>query len=167
MSPIFKRFGRRGRGTVPPPGVLRRERRALIELREQRLRDLGGLLLEMFRRNRFREDLVRERCEELVDIDEHLASLDALLGVSWTAPETARCACGARLAEEARFCPVCGRSVGEAARTCARCGHALQADAVYCVRCGEAAGPRSARDPQPVAELPPDDAQPAVEAADG
>ena len=38
----------------PPPGVLRRERRDLERLREQRLRDLGGLLLEMYRRGDIR-----------------------------------------------------------------------------------------------------------------
>src|SRR5262245_42180565 len=162
MSPIFRR---RGRSSLPPPGVLRRERRALIDFREERLRDLGGLLLEMFRRNRFREDLVRERCEELVDINEHLASLDALLGISWTAPEPARCACGAPLVDEARFCPVCGRSVGEATRPCPRCGNALSADAAFCPRCGEATGAQGVLEaPPPVAAEEP---QAAAEAAEG
>jgi hypothetical protein len=105
MRPIFRR---RTKSALPPAGVLRRERRALLQFREERLRDLGGLLLEMFRRDRFREDLVRERCEELLEIDDHVAALDALLGISWTLPEPARCTCGAPLAEEARFCAVCG-----------------------------------------------------------
>ncbi len=95
--------------------MLRRERRALLKFREERLRDLGGLLLEMFRRDRFREDLVRERCQELLEIDDHLAALDSLLGLSWALPEPARCACGAPLGEDARFCAACGRSVGPAA----------------------------------------------------
>jgi hypothetical protein len=107
MRPIFRR---RTKSALPPAGVLRRERRALLQFREERLRDLGGLLLEMFRRDRFREDLVRERCEELLEIDDHLAALDALLGISWTLPEPARCTCGAPLADEARFCAACGRS---------------------------------------------------------
>jgi hypothetical protein len=91
--------------------VLRRERRALLRYREERLRDLGGLLLEMFRRDRFREDLVRERCDELLEIDDNLAALDSLLGLSWSPPEPARCACGAPLPDNARFCPACGRSL--------------------------------------------------------
>ncbi|MBA3787994.1 MAG: hypothetical protein H0X21_04785, partial [Actinobacteria bacterium] len=49
------------RRPTPPPGELRRERRALLRLREERLRDLGGIALEMYRRDRFREDLVLER----------------------------------------------------------------------------------------------------------
>jgi hypothetical protein len=68
----------------------------------------------MFRRDRFREDLVRERCEELLEIDDNLAALDSLLGLSWAPPEPARCACGAPLPDDARFCPACGRSVGGA-----------------------------------------------------
>jgi zinc ribbon protein len=113
VSPIFRRSGTRTK--LPPAGVLRRERRALLKYREERLRDLGGLLLEMFRRDRFREDLVRERCEELLEIDDNLAALDSLLGLSWSPPEPARCACGAPLPDEARFCPACGRSVTGAA----------------------------------------------------
>jgi hypothetical protein len=105
MRPIFRR---RTKSALPPAGVLRRERRALLQFREERLRHLGGLLLEMFRRDRFREDLIRERCEELLEIDDHLAALDTLLGISWTLPEPARCTCGAPLADEARFCSACG-----------------------------------------------------------
>jgi hypothetical protein len=133
--------------------VLRRERRALLRFREERLRDLGGLLLEMFRRDRFREDLVRERCEELLEIDDHLAGLDSLLGISWTLPEPARCACGAPLAEQAKFCAGCGRSVAEAARQCTACGSALTADAAFCGRCGVRTDARAAVRP---AEAAPD-----------
>src|SRR5207253_11444905 len=134
---------------------------------EQRLRDLGGLLLEMFRRNRFREDLVRERCEELLELDDHLAALDALLGISWTPPEPARCACGTALADEARFCPVCGRSVGEATRSCAACGSALPADATYCARCGVRVDGRGVREAEPAPELADGAAEPAAEVAEG
>lgn len=140
VSPIWRRSRRRAGGPLPPPGVLRRERRALLELREERLRDLGGLLLEMFRRNRFREDLVRQRCEELVELDEHIASLEALLGIAWTATEPLRCACGAAAAPDARFCPACGRSLGDEGRACRACGYGLADDASFCSRCGAGAG---------------------------
>ena len=56
------------RRATPPAGELRRERRALLRLREERLRDLGGIALEMYRRDRFREDLVLERCAELIGL---------------------------------------------------------------------------------------------------
>jgi predicted nucleic acid-binding Zn ribbon protein len=124
-----------------------------MKYREERLRDLGGLLLEMFRRDRFREDLVRERCQELLEVDDHLAALDSLLGLSWTPPEPARCACGAPLGEDARFCAACGRSIGPATRQCAACGSALTEDAAFCMRCGLRTDARAVRQAQPAAEI--------------
>ena len=153
MTPIFRRHGRRVRSTLPPAGVLRRERRALLQFREERLRDLGGLLLEMFRRDRFREDLVRERCEELLEVDDHLAALDSLLGLSWTPPDQARCACGAAIADDAQFCPACGRSLGGGeTRSCAACGNALPTDATFCSRCGTRADARAVQ-AEPAADI--------------
>ena len=61
---------------------LRRERRALMRLREQKLRDLGGLSLEMYRRDRFREDLLLERCAELIGLEARIHELDVLLGTA-------------------------------------------------------------------------------------
>lgn len=94
----------------PPAGVLRRERGELQRLREQRLRDLGGLLLEMYRRGTFREELLSEQCADLVAIETRLADIQAALaGPRRRAP---RCTCGAPLLPGARFCPSCGRAVG-------------------------------------------------------
>jgi hypothetical protein len=97
----------------PAPGVLRRERRGLERMREQRLRDLGGLLLEMFRRGSFREELLSEQAADLVAIETRLAEIDAAL----TAPRrrAPRCECGVPLLPGARFCPSCGRPVGRPA----------------------------------------------------
>jgi uncharacterized OB-fold protein len=106
----------------------------------------------MFRRDRFREDLVRDRCQELLEIDDHLAALDSLLGLSWTPPGQARCACGATVADDADFCAACGRSLGEAARPCPACGSALQADATFCSRCGMRADARAVQ-VEPAGEL--------------
>jgi hypothetical protein len=106
------------RRPAPPPGELRRERRALLRLREQKLRDLGGLALEMYRRDRFREDLLVERCAELIGLEARIHELDVLLGSARrapAAPKTARCECGAPLLWGSRFCATCGRPVGEAA----------------------------------------------------
>jgi hypothetical protein len=167
VSPIFRRHGRPGRSTIPPAGVLRRERRALLQLREERLRDLGGLLLEMFRRDRFREDLVRDRCEELLEIDDHLAALDSLLGLAWTVPDQARCTCGAPIADDARFCPACGRSLGDSSRVCAACGGALPADASFCSRCGMRSDARAVRRAEPAAEMEPEAPAPVAELTEG
>ena len=108
----------RRRRPAPPASELRRERRALLRLREQKLRDLGGLSLEMYRRDRFREDLLLERCAELIGLEARIHELDLLLGTvrpSPTAPRTARCDCGAPLLWGSRFCASCGRPVATGA----------------------------------------------------
>ena len=48
------------RRALPPPSEIRRERRRLLAVREQRLRDLGGVVLEMYRQDSFRETLLYE-----------------------------------------------------------------------------------------------------------
>jgi len=51
MSPLFRRRAPDVAGIAPrrpQPGVLRRERRALLKAREDALRDLGGLLGLLF-----------------------------------------------------------------------------------------------------------------------
>ncbi|HWG55621.1 MAG TPA: hypothetical protein VNT58_03770 [Gaiellaceae bacterium] len=105
------------RRPAPPAGELRRERRALLRLREERLRDLGGLALEMYRRDRFREDLVLERCAELIALEARIHELEALLGSASALRRTtpaARCECGAPLLWRARFCANCGRPAPQA-----------------------------------------------------
>ena len=57
-----------------------------MRLREQKLRDLGGLSLEMYRRDRFREDLLLERCAELIGLEARIHELDVLLGAPSRAP---------------------------------------------------------------------------------
>jgi hypothetical protein len=99
---------------VPPASDLRRERRALMRLREQKLRDLGGLSLEMYRRDQFRADLLLERCAELIGLEARINELDTLLGSARPTPggsRAARCDCGAPLLWGSRFCASCGRPV--------------------------------------------------------
>jgi uncharacterized protein YjiS (DUF1127 family) len=102
------------RRALPPPAELRRERRSLLQVRERKLRDLGGLMVEMYRRDQFRQDLLVDRCVELSRIDERLGELETLLAVSASrgrAREAARCECGAPLFWGAKFCGQCGRAV--------------------------------------------------------
>jgi len=61
------------------PRDLKRERKALVSFREDRLRDLGGLALEMYKRDRFDAGLVVERCAELVAVEARVQEIDALL----------------------------------------------------------------------------------------
>jgi hypothetical protein len=83
--------------------------------REDGIRDVGGLAVEMYRRDRFREDLVLERCAELIGVEARIHELDALLGsprAHRRAGGSARCECGAPLLWRSRFCANCGRPVG-------------------------------------------------------
>jgi Double zinc ribbon len=155
---LLARFRRKERGTeavrvaggpprrsLPHPGQLRRERRALLRVREERLRDLGGLMLEMFRRDQFRQDLLIERCDELVALDERLQELDTLLAASVSARRpapAARCACGAPIVWGSHFCANCGRAVKATPPViaCAKCGAALAAEAKFCAVCGQSVG---------------------------
>jgi hypothetical protein len=94
----------------PNVGVLRREQRSLLAARETRIRDLGGLAVEMYRFGAWRSDLLEERCAELVGIDARLGDIEALLGGE---VHGGRCSCGASLRPGAQFCSNCGRTVEE------------------------------------------------------
>ena len=96
---------------VPPSRELKRERKALVLVREDRLRDLGGLALEMYKRDRFNAALFVERCAELVAIEARVQEIDALLDgtVSLRRDGGSVCICGAPLLLGARYCATCGR----------------------------------------------------------
>jgi hypothetical protein len=102
-----------GKPSAPAASDLRRERRALLQLRQERLGELGGLTLEMYRRDHFNETLVIERCAELVAIEARASEIDALLqgARGLRRRGAAICACGAPVLIGARFCPSCGRSL--------------------------------------------------------
>ncbi len=115
MSPLIRRRTQEGIAPRrPQAGVLRRERRALLKAREDALRDVGGLLVEMYRRGGFRDDLLAERAAGIVGIDVRLAEIEGLLHGSRRVP---RCECGAPILRGSHFCPNCGRPlvVGAAA----------------------------------------------------
>src|SRR3954452_23445170 len=112
MSALIRRRAQEGVAPRRPhAGVLRRERRALLKAREDALRDLGGLLVEMYRRGGFRDDLLQERAATVVGIDARLAEIDRYLHGSRQIP---RCECGAPILRGSRFCPSCGRSLATA-----------------------------------------------------
>jgi predicted amidophosphoribosyltransferase len=128
--------------------VLRRERRALVRTREERIRDLGGLMLEMYRRDQFKQDLLVEQCLEVISIEERLREIDGLLEASADARRQGvgvRCTCGAPIQLGSHFCANCGRPVGEEpVVACPNCGTAIPADAQFCAHCGTPV-PESAR----------------------
>ncbi len=88
--------------------MLRRERRLLQKARAEALAELGGLLVEMYRRGGFREDLLAERCAGVVGIDARLAEIEDLLHARRHMP---RCECGAPVLRGSHFCPNCGRTL--------------------------------------------------------
>ena len=106
-------------GRPPTPGQVRRERRALVRAREDRIRDLGGLVLEMYRQDRFRQDVVYEQAAEIVSTEERLREVDRLLTARTTrSVRSLRCTrCGTPLYPGARFCPSCGQSLEAPAET--------------------------------------------------
>jgi hypothetical protein len=115
MSPLHRRRGKDGAGIAPRrphAGLLRRERRGLLKAREDALRDLGGLLVEMYRRGGFRDDLLAERASIVVGIDARLAEIEELLHAR---RKVARCECGAPILRGSHFCPNCGRPLEIAA----------------------------------------------------
>jgi hypothetical protein len=102
-------------------------------------------MLEMFRRDQFRQDLLIERCEELIALDERLQELETLLAATVSARRAApaaRCECGAPIVWGSHFCANCGRSVAASPPvvSCAKCGAALAADAKFCAVCGDVVG---------------------------
>ena len=123
----------------------------LLRLREERIRDLGGLVLEMHRQEAFREELVYERCADLAALEDRLSELDAILSAS-SAPRRssrgARCECGAPLLWGSHFCANCGRTVGDApAVACTSCGAGMPAEARFCAACGHPVEPTQAPEP--------------------
>jgi hypothetical protein len=133
------------RRSLPQPGQLRRERRALLRAREERLRDLGGLMLEMYRRDQFRQDLLVGRCIDLIGLEERLHEVDSLLAAAVSARRpapAARCSCGAPLHWGSHFCANCGRPTPQAPPVvaCHACGASLPADVRFCPGCGRPTG---------------------------
>jgi hypothetical protein len=127
---------------APSPGALRRERRAILKAREELLRDLGGLAMEMYRREQFREDLLSEHARDIANLEARLHELDSMLAAAAAGRRAtaSRCECGAPIIWGSHFCANCGRPVGEqAVVSCTNCGHPLPADGEFCPSCGKAA----------------------------
>jgi hypothetical protein len=129
----------------PHPGRIRRERRRLVRRREQEIRDLGGLLLEMVRRDRLKESLLMERCGEILQLEQRMHELDALMANAAAASRGAGravplCRCGAPLAPGSHFCAHCGRPApGPPVVACRHCGQPLPAESNFCAFCGASA----------------------------
>ena len=123
------------------------------------IRDLGGLALEMYRRDQFREDLLSERCRDIVELELRLNELDSMLEAAAAGRHAAgRCACGAPILWGSHFCANCGRPTGpEPVVACTSCDHPLPADAEFCPSCGtraEMPGEGAEDEERPLERLP-------------
>jgi hypothetical protein len=96
-------------------GRLRRQVRFLRKQRELQMRDLGGLIFDMYRFGSKRQDLVREKLRLMFEADRELRAFEAMLG-------------GRRGPLEVREPGVGG--------SCPRCLTLYSTDAHYCWRCG-------------------------------
>jgi hypothetical protein len=94
---------------------LRRRVRFLRKQRELQIRDLGGLIFDMYRFGSIRQDLVREKLRLMFEADRELRDFEAMLG-------------GRRRPLEVREPGVAG--------SCPRCLTLYSTDAHYCWRCG-------------------------------
>ena len=135
---------------MPPPeasppltaAAALRERRSLVHRREIEMRDVGGLAVEMVRRDRFKPDLLVSRASEVLALERRIHELDAFLAASEAVPRAMRtatlCKCGAPLVRGVHFCPHCGRPAAETPPVvaCGHCGNPLPAEANFCSVCG-------------------------------
>jgi predicted amidophosphoribosyltransferase len=111
-------------------------------------------MLEMYRRDQFKQDLLIEQCLEVISLEERLREIDELLEANVEQRRQGvgvRCTCGAPIVWGSHFCANCGRPVGEEpVVSCPNCGSALPADAQFCAHCGtpvpEAVSARDGRD---------------------
>jgi hypothetical protein len=147
---------------APPPGLrergrLRRRVRYLRKLRELELRDLGGLVFDMYRFASKRQDLVREKLQVMFEHDAELRQLEARLGERKRIVEVrepgvggACPTCGTLHSSDARFCAGCGRPLGNERST----DREAAAAAVAGAPAGEPAGgpkPAPPTEPAPTA----------------
>jgi hypothetical protein len=94
---------------------LRRQVRFLRKQRELQMRDLGGLIFDMYRFGSKRQDLVREKLRLMFEADRELRAFEAMLG--------------------GRRGPLTVREPGVGG-SCPRCLTLYSTDAHYCWRCG-------------------------------
>ena len=95
----------------------------------------------MYRRDRFKPDLLLTRCAEVIALEERIHELDSFLAAAEVAargPGAETCRCGAPIVRGAHFCSHCGRPAAETPPvvTCGHCGQPLSADVNFCPFCG-------------------------------
>ena len=121
------RPARKTRRTPPRLGLIQRARlrrrvRFLRKQRELQLRDLGGLIFDMYRFGSKRQDLVREKLRVMFEADRELREFEAMLGGRTGRLEVREPGVGGS-------CPRCLTLYSTDAHYCWRCGLALTEEA--------------------------------------
>ena len=115
----------------PPldPGRIRRERRRLLERRQESVYHLGGLAFELYRRDMLAEPVLRRRAEDVADIDRSVLEIDERLSTLDEERRTQRAERREerRLAKELKsrpsgYCLSCGTPYRDPTNFCANCG---------------------------------------------
>jgi hypothetical protein len=107
-----------GRASFRDRGLLRRRLRFLRRARELAYRDIGGLIFDMRRFDRNRQDLLDAKLGALGAVDQELRALERALDdrrpiQELREPGISSCPrCGALHDSEANFCPHCGLQLG-------------------------------------------------------
>lgn len=103
---------------------LRRRAQYLRKLRNLQLRDLGGLIFDLHRFERQRDDLVASKLAGLEHTDGEMRAADAALGSARHIDELREAGiggscqtCGALFGSDARFCSTCGTELATGAQT--------------------------------------------------
>lgn len=99
-------------------GRMRRRLRYLRNLRELQVRDLGGLVFDLRRFERKRDDLVAQKLDQLRACDDELHALELALGERRELRDLREPGIGGT-------CPRCFAIFGSADRFCSSCGAAL------------------------------------------
>ncbi len=117
----------------PPASVVRAARRERAQLEQQlaQLRDdIGGLVIEMARRDHFNHALVERRAGEAVAVEQAIVEVEARVALAGQARSTI----DAEPAAEPEPLP------SQVTYRCARCGAGLVGDVNFCGFCGAARG---------------------------
>jgi hypothetical protein len=115
-----------------PPAQLRKQRRELMDRREDVVYHLGGLAYELHRRDMLEERVMRLRADMVAGIDAQVRDIDARLEELERARHEKREERRKRPASEPEplgYCTVCGSPyTQQEARFCWSCGSALERD---------------------------------------
>jgi hypothetical protein len=138
-------------------GRMRRRLRYLRKLREIQVRDLGGLVFDLRRFERKRDDLVAQKIDHIRACDDELRALEIALGERRELRDVHEPGIGGT-------CPRCFAVFGSADRFCSNCGVALGGAVQGPAQVAPAPPPPAASPQQPEAPAKPPAATPPADA---